>query len=270
MSYNSKSSQGNATRSTRQKKAHTPTRADKVKEGQGRVIKEKFLEERKESIKAKPLVAMSKKQQVYIDLLKEKDVVIATGFAGSSKTYVPTVMAADLFKVGQIQKIIITRPAISSSQSLGFFKGTELEKMSVWLNSVIPIFKDRLGMAAFELALSTKDIEFVPLEVIKGMSINDAWVLVEEASDLTKEEVVKLVTRMGKNSKLVLSGDIRQAELKEYSGLAWVASFVQRHNLTENFGFVDFNEVSDIVRSDAVKQFIVALVRDEKAVAKIS
>lgn len=240
------------------------SRRDKVEQGDQRVIKEKFLEERQQQVRAKPLVAMSKKQQQYIDLLKEKSVVIATGFAGSSKTYVPTVMAADLFKLGRIDKIIITRPAVSSSKSLGFFKGTELEKMSVWLNSVIPIFKERLGPAAFEIALSTKNIEFVPLEVIKGMSISDAWVLVEEASDLTKDEVVKMITRMGKNSKLVLSGDIRQAELKETSGLAWVADFVQRHNLQENFGFVDFNEVSDIVRSDAVRQFIVALVRDEK------
>ena len=73
-----------------------------------------------------------------------------------------------------------------------------------------------------------------------------------------------MVTRMGKNSKLVLAGDIRQAELKETSGLKWVADFVQRHNLSENFGFIDFNDVNDIVRSDAVRQFIVALVRDEK------
>ena len=136
--------------------------------------------------------------------------------------------------------------------------------MSVWLNSVIPIFNERLGKAAFEIALAAKDIEFVPLEVIKGMSINNAWVLVEEASDLTKDEVIKMVTRMGKNSKLVLAGDIRQAELKETSGLKWVADFVQRHNLSENFGFIDFNDVNDIVRSDAVRQFIVALVRDEK------
>src|SRR5690606_3365321 len=126
----------------------------------------------------------------------------ATGYAGTSKTYVPTVMAADLFKLNQIQKIIITRPAVSTSKSLGFFKGSETEKLSVWLNSVIPIFKDRLGAVAFELALETKDVEFVPLEVIKGMSINNAWVLCEEASDLTKEEVIKLITRMGKNSKL--------------------------------------------------------------------
>ena len=240
------------------------TRKQKAQEGSGRVVKEKFMEQREEAVKAKPLVAMTKKQQVYIDLLKEKACVIATGFAGASKSYIPTVMAADLYKLNQIQKIIITRPAVSTSKSMGFFKGTVEEKMAVWLNAVIPIFKERLGYAAFTLALETQDIEFVPLEVIKGMSINNAWVLCEEASDLTKEEVVKLVTRMGKNSKLVLSGDIRQSELKGESGLSWVSKFVQRHNLNQNFGFVDFNDVNDIVRSDTVKQFIIALTRDER------
>ena len=96
------------------------------------------------------------------------------------------------------------------------------------------------------------------------MSINNAWVLVEESSDLTKEEVIKLVTRMCKNSKLVLSGDIRQSELKGESGLSWISKFVQRHNLINNFGFIDFDDINDIVRSDAVKQFIVALTRDER------
>jgi len=240
------------------------TRKSRAEAGTERIVKEKFLEERKETVKAKPLVALNKRQQEYIDQLKEKPVVIATGYAGTSKTYIPTVMAADLYKLGQINKIIITRPAVSSSKSVGYFKGSELEKMSVWLNSVIPIFNERLTKPAFEIALASKDIEFVPLEVIKGMSINNAWVLVEEASDLTKDEVIKMVTRMGKNSKLVLAGDIRQAELKEASGLKWIADFVQRHDLTENFGFIDFNDVNDIVRSDAVRQFIVALVRDEK------
>lgn len=245
------------------------TRKAKIDSGQPRIIKDKFLEEREESIKAKPLVPMNAKQREYIRLLQEKSCVIATGYAGSSKTYIPTVMAADLLKTGKINKIIVTRPAVSSSKSVGYFKGSDVEKMSVWLNSVIPVFKERLGAAGLEIALAAKNIEFVPLEVIKGMSINDAWVLAEESSDLTKDEVVKLITRMGKNSKLVLSGDIRQAELKGDLGLKWVADFVNRHrNLQENFGFVDFGDVNDIVRSDAVKQFIVALVRDEKTTNK--
>ena len=240
------------------------TRKQKAQEGTGRVVREKFMEQRVEAVKAKPLVAMNKKQQDYINLLHDKSVVISTGFAGASKTYIPTVMAADLFKLNQIQKIIITRPAVSTSKSMGYFKGTVEEKMAIWLNAVIPIFKERLGHAAFTLALENQDIEFVPLEVIKGMSINNAWVLCEESSDLTKDEVIKLITRMGKNSKLVLSGDIRQSELKGESGLSWISKFVQRHNLSQNFGFIDFDDVNDIVRSDVVKQFIVALTRDER------
>lgn len=240
------------------------TRRVKVEEGTERTIKPKFMEERQAAVKAKPLVPMNNKQREYINILNEKSVVVSTGYAGTSKTYIPTVMAADLYKMGKIEKIIITRPAVSSSKSVGYFKGTATEKLAVWLNSVIPIFKERLGSAGLEIALACGDIEFVPLEVIKGMSINNAWVLAEESSDLTKDEVIKLITRMGKNSKLVLSGDIRQAELKGDLGLAWVADFVKRHRLEENFGFIDFNDVNDIVRSDAARQFIVALVRDEK------
>lgn len=239
------------------------TRKEKVQGGTQRVVKEKFAEQRKERVQSKPIVPLNAKQRTYLELLEDKSVIIATGYAGTSKTYLPTAKAADLYKLGEIHKIYITRPAISESKSVGYFKGSELEKMSVWLNSVIPVLKERLGSAELEIALASKDIEFIPLEVLKGMSINDAWLLVEESSDLTKEEVIKLITRMGKNSKLVLSGDIRQSELNKGLGLAWVADFVKRHNLS-NFGFVDFDDVNDIVRSEAVKQFIVALVRDEK------
>ena len=240
------------------------TRQTKTEEGSGRVVKEKFVAERKESIASKPLVPMSKKQQMYIDLLNNKPIVIATGYAGTSKTYIPAVMAADLYKLNEIQKIYLTRPAISSSKSIGFFKGTAEEKLSQWLGAVIPIFVDRMGRSMFEIAVDAGDIQFVPLEVAKGLSINDAWFIVEEASDLTKDEVIKLITRMGKNSRLILAGDIRQAELKGESGLHWLIKFVDRHNLSNNFGFVDFNDVNDIVRSDAVKQFITCLVRDER------
>lgn len=240
------------------------TRQSKVEEGTQRVVKDKFMKERENNVNAKPLVPLNKKQQLYIDLLKEKPVVISTGFAGTSKSFIPATMAADLYKLNQIQKIYVTRPALSSSKSIGYFKGTAEEKLSTWLGAVIPIFIDRMGWSMFEIAVDAGDVSFIPLEVIKGMSINDAWLIVEESSDLTKEEVIKLVTRMGRNSKLILAGDIRQSELRGESGLSWLVKFVERHNLSHNFGFVDFNEVNDIVRSDSVKQFITCLVRDEK------
>lgn len=226
--------------------------------------KQKFQEQREQAVKLNPVRPLTEKQKVYMQLLEEKPVVIATGLAGSSKTFLPTAMAADKFRVGEISKIIITRPAISNSKSLGFFQGDLNQKMSIWLGPVVQILKDRLGEAAYTIALGNGGIEFIPLETIKGNSFNDAWVLAEESEDLTKEEVVKIITRMGKNSKLVISGDILQSELKEKSGLLWLQGLVSRQNLSDIFGFVNFDSTSDIVRSDAVKRFIIALNRDEK------
>lgn len=227
-------------------------------------IKPKFQEQRLDEVNSNPLKPLNSKQSEYIDLLEEKPVVVALGYPGTSKTYIPTVMASDLFKLGSINKLIFTRPAISSSKSIGYFSGTIEEKLSPWLGAVLPILKERLGVGMYELALTRGDIEFVPLEVIKGMSISDAWLICEEASDLTKDEVIKIITRMGKNSTLVLAGDVRQSELKNTSGLVWLKDFIERHSLTENFGLIDFNSVDDIVRSNAVKQFITCIVRDEK------
>ena len=241
------------------------TRKQKAQEGTGRVIKEKFLQDREDAVKAKPLVPLNDKQREYIELIEDKPVVIATGWAGTSKSYIPAVMAADLYKLGQIDRIMLTRPAISNSQSLGFFKGSETEKLTVWLGAVLPIFKERLGNAMFELAVSTGDITFVPMEVVKGLSLHRTFFICEEASDLTKDEVIKLCTRMGKESTLVLAGEIIQSELKEESGLVWLTSFLDRHpHLKKNFGWVDFDSVDHIVRSQAVKDFIIALSRDGK------
>lgn len=226
-------------------------------------IKPKFKEQREEEVKLNPLRPLNQKQAQYIRFIETKPCIISTGFAGASKSYIPAVMAADAYKLGTINKIIITRPAISSSRSVGFTSGDFSMKMKMWLGGVVPIFKERLG-PMFDIALEHEDIMFVPLEVIKGMSINNAFLIVEEASDLTKEEVIKIVTRLGKESTLVLSGDIRQSELRGDSGLVWLVDFVKRHKMQDTFGFVDFNDTSDIVRSDAVKNFIINLVRDEK------
>jgi len=234
-------------------------------ERDGTKIKEKFLEQREEQIKAKPLVPMNERQKEYMYLLANKPIVVATGLPGSSKTFLSVATAADLYKTGKINKIILTRPAISSSASVGYTSGDHSLKMTAWLGGAIPVLKERLGAPMLELAIAKTDIEFVPLETVKGMSLNDAWLIVEESSDLTKQEVIKLVTRMGKNSKLVLSGDIRQSELRGSSGLTWLTNFLDRHeHLSKNFGHIDFNSTSDIVRSGAVRDFIIGVLIDEE------
>lgn len=228
-----------------------------------RKIKDKFQFQREEEISVKPLVPLTEKQKLFMKLIREKECVVATGLAGSSKSYIPSAMAADMYRLGQISKIFVTRPAISSSKSLGFFKGSVQEKMECWLGPVISVLKERLGNAAYEIALNKGDLQFIPLETIKGMSFNDSFIIVEEASDLTKEEIVKLVTRIGKDSRMTITGDILQAELNSGAGMKWLSGFVNRNNLDGHFGFVDFNSYEDIVRSGIVKSFLIALHEED-------
>ena len=188
---------------------------------------------------------------------------------GTSKTWMPTAWACNQFLQNRLYKFVLSRPAISNSKSLGFFTGDDVEKMSIWIGPVLSVVKERLSKEQTELAIKREDITFIPLEVIKGTSLssNDPnrpiVFLIDEASDLTKEEVIKLVTRVGKNCKLILAGDILQSELNEHSGLKWLIDFKYRHNLKE-VHHIDFNDINDIVRSDTVKRFITCLQRDNK------
>lgn len=143
--------------------------------------------------------------------------------------------------------------------------------MSIWLGPVLSILKERLGTERTEIAIKREDVSFIPLEVIKGASLgtedpNKPIVfLVDEAEDLTKDEVIKLITRVGKNCKLILAGDILQSELKENSGIRWLIEFKHKHNLTE-VHHIDFDSIDDIVRSNVVKRFISLLRKEEKEV----
>lgn len=228
---------------------------------QGRVISEKHLVERKP---VKPLVPMNELQREYINLIQKHNLVITTGLAGTSKTYIPTVMACDMFREGLIETIYITRPNISNSKSLGFFGGSLVEKMSNWLMPVLSVMTERLGWATLELAIKRGQIVFVPMEVIKGMSFGEkSFTICDESEDLTIDEAKKLTTRQG-GGYMVLCGDVTQSELKERSGLAKLVEMIHRSpELSSTVGLIDFNRPSDIVRSDDCRRWVLAW-RDEK------
>lgn len=238
-------------------------------QARGRQVKEKFVEAREEGrtqANTKPLVPRNEKQRAYIQAIREHSLVIATGFAGTSKTYIPTVMACDEYLAGRIDKIVFTRPNISNTASLGMFKGSAIEKMEMWLMPVINILRDRLGTGALETGIENGNIQYIPLEVIKGYSAENCFFIVDEGEDISIEEAKKIVTRQGKGCKMVISGDVSQSELKERSGLKMLTGMVQRHSNLD-CGFVDFNHVNDIERSDACKQWIIAFNKDEKEAA---
>lgn len=233
--------------------------------------KDKYKEQREEFVRANKITPMNKKQASYLHALQDPDisVIVATGHAGTSKTFIPTAFSCLEYLQNRVYKIAFSRPAISNSKSLGFFAGDKNEKMSIWLAPVLSTVKQYLNSGVTEIAIKKEDIVFYPLEIIKGLSLGSTvegrrmFFIVDEAEDLTIDEVKKIITRVGKNCTLVLAGDITQSELKENSGLKWLINFYGKHDL-KGFYHVDFNDVNDIVRSDTVKSFITALQRETK------
>jgi phosphate starvation-inducible PhoH-like protein len=143
------------------------------------------------------------------------------------------------------------------------FKGSAIEKMEMWLMPVINILRDRLTQGGLETAIENGNIQYVPLEVIKGFSAENCFFIVDEGEDITIEEAIKIVTRQGKGCKMVISGDVGQSELKEKSGLKFITYMVSKYSNLKA-GFVDFCDINDIERADATKQWIVALRKEGK------
>ncbi len=232
--------------------------------------KEKFQHNRTEKAKAQTIIPMNEKQKIYLKALEDEvPVIIATGYAGTSKTYIPTRFACNEYLSDRVYKIVFSRPAISNSKSLGYFAGDKNEKMEIWLAPVLNVVKETLGSEPTSIAIKREDILFYPFEIIKGLSLGSTkpqqrlYYIVDEAEDLTVEEIKKIITRLGKNCTLILAGDVTQSELSDRSGLKWLIEFVKKHQL-KNFVHIDFNHVNDIVRSDTVKQFITCLQRESK------
>ncbi len=244
------------------RKARRNTRKAKVEGCVPKTVKEKFMEERKQ---VAPLRPMNDRQADYINLINTKPLVISTGYAGTSKSYIPTVMACTKWRKGEIDRIYLSRPAISESKSIGFFKGTHIEKLSIWLLPILSTMYDQLGKNVVDLAITSGDIAFIPLETIKGMSFGkSSFVIVDEAEDMTIKEAKSVVTRQG-GGTMVLCGDLEQSCLSEKSGLAWLKKMVDIHShLAETTGFVDFNRPSDIVRSEACKAWILAMRKEQQ------
>ncbi len=200
---------------------------------------------------------------VYDLTVPETSSFIANGIV-SHNTFIPTVIACDKYRKGEIDKIYLIRPFISKSKSPGFYAGTLQEKASIWLGEIVSVMKDRLGNDALELALRHGDVEFLPLEVLKGRSLKSCFVICDEAEDITVEEAKKIVTRVGENCTMVLSGDIGQVDLSSESGLKYLKELAEENpELEKTVGVVDFNQAGDIVRSETCKVWTMAIYRKD-------
>jgi len=211
----------------------------------------------------KPLQAKNRLQQHYIDCIYESPIIIATGYPGTGKTYIPVRMAAAFLKAGKIQNITLTRPNVSSSKSMGHYPGSKNEKMQNWLAPVLNALKEEFPIRSIVFMANTDNgqITMCPLELIKGLSWDNTFVIVDEAEDLTIEEIRAVLTRIGTNSTIVLCGDIQQTNIRN-SGLSTLLKMREYDQRLQNLiGYADFNDSAGIVRSTACKEIILGFER---------
>lgn len=209
--------------------------------------------------KSVPLVAMNNNQKVYIDALKTSQQVIVLGPSGTGKTYIAATHAANLYLNKRIDKIIITRPAVSVGKSLGALPGTMDEKFGPWLSPVLSVLEQHLGKNKLETDTKNGNIQMAPLEYMRGSSFKDAFILADECQNLDVAQFKMLVTRVGDNCQLVMNGDVRQSDIKEQSGLSKAIHLAKKYQIDASV--VEFT-LADVVRSDMCKQWLTAFYEE--------
>ncbi len=211
--------------------------------------------------KARPTVsikALNDGQHAYMLSLKSTSCVIATGAAGTGKTFVAASIAAQELANREISTIVISRPNVPTGKSLGAFPGTVEEKMEPWLMSITDTLKKQLGIGFYEHAIKSGAIQVQPIETIRGRSYDNARLLFDESQQLDISEIQAIVTRIGKGSYLVLMGDITQRD-NQGKGLEYLVGLAERHHLPVAHHHFPSD---DIVRSDTCRLFVQAFERD--------
>lgn len=192
-------------------------------------------------------------QGEYLEAIKNNEIIFGVGSAGTGKTYVAASYAAGELFHRRIDKIILTRPNVETGRGLGFLPGELDEKYAPYLQPFDTVFMRTLGKGFYEYALKSKDIEPKPIGFMRGSSFDNAIILVDEVQNLTKTEFKMLLSRIGKNCKVILSGDPKQVDIPD-SGLGDAVRRLQGIPGIEIVHFMD----EDIVRSNMCKRVILA------------
>jgi len=215
-----------------------------------------FQETKFESERAlPPIKALNPTQADYLEALRKYPQVIVLGPAGTGKTWIAATHAADLYRNRRIDKIILTRPNVPCGRSLGFFPGSLEDKFAPWAVPVADAIKERIGKAAYDIALKHGAIELVPFEVMRGRSWRNAFVLLDEAQNATPAEIKTFLTRIGEDCTMVVNGDVSQCDLDRGSGLRVVIDLIAGQNLP--VPVIEFTQC-DIVRSGLCAMWVKA------------
>lgn len=202
----------------------------------------------------KPLKPKTIGQKAYVKAIRDKDVVFGIGPAGTGKTYIAVAMAVAAYKRREVERIILTRPAVEAGERLGFLPGDLQEKVDPYLRPLYDALHDVLGPES-AIRLREKDIiEIVPLAYMRGRTLDNSFIILDEAQNTTKEQIKMFLTRMGFDSRMVITGDITQIDLPrgKKSGLVEASKVLKG---MKDIAFCRFTDV-DVVRNRLVKKIV--------------
>ncbi len=210
----------------------------------------------------KAIVPKTPSQKAYIKAIKENDIVFGIGPAGTGKTYLAMAMALKYLKENRISKIILTRPAVEAGEKLGFLPGGIAEKVHPYLTPLYDALYDMVDFDKANYLLEKGVIEIAPLAFMRGRTLNDAFIILDEAQNTTREQMKMFLTRIGFGSKAVITGDVTQIDLpkKKESGLLDAFRVLKG---IEGIAFVEFKK-EDVVRHPIVQKIIQAYERFEE------
>lgn len=206
--------------------------------------------------KGRPVRVKNMTQKKYVEAIQKSDVVFGIGPAGTGKTFLAVVCAVAAFKKGEVSKIILTRPAVEAGESLGFLPGDLKEKVDPYLRPIYDSLYAILGQGTTDRLIERGVIEIAPLAYMRGRTLEEAFVILDEAQNTTDAQMKMFLTRLGFNSKMVVNGDVTQVDLpgKVHSGLITAMHILEG---IDQIKFVEFS-ASDVVRHPVVAKIIKA------------
>lgn len=209
--------------------------------------------------KGRPVKPKTLGQQKYVDAIKDNTITLAVGPAGTGKTYLAVAMAVMSFRAGDISRIVLTRPAVEAGEKLGFLPGDLQQKVDPYLRPLYDGLFDMLGAESFTKYQERGNIEVAPLAYMRGRTLDDSFIILDEAQNTTPEQMKMFLTRLGFNSKIVVTGDITQIDLADSHRSGLVEATKVLKNI-DDVAVITLNE-KDVVRHKLVQSIIKAYDR---------
>ncbi len=215
------------------------------------------------SAKGKPIKPKTLGQKKYVDAIKNNTIVIGVGPAGTGKTYLAVALAVSAFRAKEVNRIILTRPAVEAGEKLGFLPGDLQSKVDPYLRPLYDALFDMLGPENFQKYQERGNIEVAPLAYMRGRTLDDSFIILDEAQNTTPEQMKMFLTRLGFGSKIVVTGDITQIDLPDgkRSGLVDVIKILKNIDDIETIRFSE----KDVVRHKLVQDIIKAYTKYEES-----